>query len=82
MFWMRNKKIMLLIHKAWECSFYLTDGGYKGERCETSFHRCGADYTPCLNGATCIPGADYLDYTCECAEGKVSISVMLTTLLV
>ena len=35
-----------------------------------------------MNGATCVHGATYLDYTCECREGKGKISVRVSTVLV
>ena len=54
------------------------DDGYRGGRCENSFHICESTYSPCLNGATCVHGATYLDYTCKCREGKASVFVKVS----
>ena len=35
-----------------------------------------------MNGAICVHGATYLDYTCGCREGKGSIFVRVSTVLV
>ena len=35
-----------------------------------------------MNGATCVHGATYLDYTFECREGKGSVFVRVSTVLV
>ena len=54
------------------------DDGYRGGRCENSFHICESTYSPCLNGAICVHGATYLDYTCKCREGKASVFVKVS----
>ena len=35
-----------------------------------------------MNGATCVHGATYLDYTCKCREGKDKLFVRVTMALV
>lgn len=54
---------------------------WTGALCEQPVNAC--ELKPCKNNATCILGANKHDFTCACANGKVSptMGALFTTLL-
>ena len=57
------------------------DAGYRGEKCQESFHICDGVGSPCMNGGECVPvpGGTYLQHTCECVVGKENFFILYAT---